>query len=431
LSASPLAPGRLLTGALGGEVYFSQDHGSSWLFHPNGISDARILNIAVHEERWVAGTRRGVFVSEDAGRSWQKSDFIADIGAEVNSIAFASADGLRLFLGNTNGFLKGDIFRSTDGGWVWDLIQFGDGPMRAVAVDPTDPLRVYAGYDCDLAPGGVYRSTDGGESWINETVGPVCVFALMIDPDASSNVLAGTSNGVYRSTDYGDTWSPQGPEQISVVDFSFDPDSTDHFYAATAGAGAYASDDAGLTWARLDGTSLPGYLWAIEAHDPVLGLVVGSRDGGLWRFDGIGWMPFEEADQPPVEDVRALLALPDTGRLLVGTDGAGIWEYLTNPAGVQDPATRSNDSLEILGPPSAGPFRLRGALLRPGPVSIEIFDTGGRRIRRLVQSRCEAGIGEWIWDARTETGQPADAGIYFIRMRTDHGSRTGKICKIR
>jgi photosystem II stability/assembly factor-like uncharacterized protein len=431
ISADPYRPECLLAGAYGGEVYISHADGETWQEFADGISTAHMLSIGICGNRWLAGTRRGVYVSETWGRSWAKSDLVYDIGAEINSIAMVPPDGMTVFCGTTNGFYKGDVYRSTDGGSTWNLIKFGDGPVTALAIDPMNSDLVYAGYSCDVIPGGVYRSTDGGESWIEESLGSVCVYALQIDATNPAVVLAGTTDGVFRSTDHGDSWHAQDLSGVPVVDFSTDYALPFRIYAATYGYRAYASNDYGVTWNPIGGAELPAHLYSIEGDDPSAGVLAGTQTSGIWRFTGTEWERLDNADQPPVGEIRALLAHPETGRFLAGTHGAGIWEYLSDPAhATEEPIARVR-SLDILGSPSAGPFTIRLILPTRGAVAIDLVDVTGRRVRRITTEYAAEGLFEWSWDGRDEMGRLAEAGLYLVRARTDRGVWSGKICVLR
>lgn len=66
--------------------------------------------------------------------------------------------------------------------------------------------------------------------------------------------------------------------------------------------------------------------------------------------------------------------------------------------------------------PTRGALTLRWALPRPAPVRLELFDAGGRRVRRLLDSEQGAGLHELTWDGLLEGGATAPAGVYFARL---------------
>jgi hypothetical protein len=67
-----------------------------------------------------------------------------------------------------------------------------------------------------------------------------------------------------------------------------------------------------------------------------------------------------------------------------------------------------------------------------GPVSIKIFDVGGRLVRDLLENRkLEAGSRAVHWDGRNALGLPVGSGIYYIRLEATNGEDTGTITVLR
>jgi len=67
----------------------------------------------------------------------------------------------------------------------------------------------------------------------------------------------------------------------------------------------------------------------------------------------------------------------------------------------------------------------------PGPVSLAIYDVGGRRIRALVSTSVEPGEHEAAWDGRDEGGSEVTSGIYFVRLRAGAATRTSRMVFVR
>src|SRR5919106_1230066 len=162
-----------------GDVYVSTDGAVTW--SPTGIKKS-VTHLAVSpafpsDATLFAGTARGLYVTRDAGKTW---DLVqdADYGATSNIEALAVSpsfdnDGTVLVSVSGNG-----LFKSVDGGCTFaatgrDLLDmnvvFANIP-NAVAC----PIVFSPGYGADqtvfgYAPSGVYRSTDGGEHWTDIT----------------------------------------------------------------------------------------------------------------------------------------------------------------------------------------------------------------------------------------------------------------------
>jgi hypothetical protein len=59
--------------------------------------------------------------------------------------------------------------------------------------------------------------------------------------------------------------------------------------------------------------------------------------------------------------------------------------------------------------------------------TLEILDLSGRMVRAMEGPAGRA----FLWDSRDSRGTPVPAGIYLARMRTQGGTRTGRICLVR
>lgn len=55
---------------------------------------------------------------------------------------------------------------------------------------------------------------------------------------------------------------------------------------------------------------------------------------------------------------------------------------------------------------------------RPGPVTLEVFDVLGRRVRTLVQADQRAGTHQARWDGTDHAGRPVATGTYFYQLRS-------------
>lgn len=57
-----------------------------------------------------------------------------------------------------------------------------------------------------------------------------------------------------------------------------------------------------------------------------------------------------------------------------------------------------------------------------GPVTIEIVDGAGQRVRQMTVQANAAGEHAWHWDGLDDAGQPAAGGLYSIRASTGVGA---------
>ncbi|NNE43607.1 MAG: T9SS type A sorting domain-containing protein, partial [Gemmatimonadetes bacterium] len=102
-------------------------------------------------------------------------------------------------------------------------------------------------------------------------------------------------------------------------------------------------------------------------------------------------------------------------------------------AGVDAPAVSPDQDQAVRAFPN--PFHdgthIHFASERAQPVSVKIFDTGGRLVRVLKDGRAEAGPGSVRWDGRDEAGRRVAAGIYHYEVRTEGRRDRGKVVLVR
>jgi photosystem II stability/assembly factor-like uncharacterized protein len=179
--------------AAGEGMFKSVDGGASWQAvglentrHIGAIwvdpHNANVLMVAALGHAFGPNPERGIFRSEDGGKTWQKTLFVsADTGAvdiavdpQDSNLVFASVWQMRFRpwmsyftpdVGSESG-----IYKSTDGGRHWARLGgkgWPEGKLGRIglaAVHTAHGARVYAVVDAE-ENGGLYRSDDAGASW--------------------------------------------------------------------------------------------------------------------------------------------------------------------------------------------------------------------------------------------------------------------------
>lgn len=89
-------------------------------------------------------------------------------------------------------------------------------------------------------------------------------------------------------------------------------------------------------------------------------------------------------------------------------------------------------ALELAGP---NPFRsaTSWSFALPGRSHAQfvLFDVSGRRVRTLLNGPVDAGSHRVEWDGRTETGQEAPSGVYFLKAVAGDFARTQRVIRMR
>lgn len=174
----------------GDGVYKSTDAGRSW--QHLGLEDTRhIGKVRVHPQNpdivWVAALghafgrneERGVFKSDDGGKTWRKTLYVSDKAGAVDlsvdesnpRIVYATIwEAYRNFWQISTGGPDCGLWRSFDGGETWEDITRNPGlpegmlGKMGVSASPARSGRVWAIIE-HKTEGGLYRSDDFGETW--------------------------------------------------------------------------------------------------------------------------------------------------------------------------------------------------------------------------------------------------------------------------
>jgi photosystem II stability/assembly factor-like uncharacterized protein len=260
----------------------------------------------------------GMYKSTDGGEHWTHVGLDATL--QIPRIAVAPNNGNTVFVAAMGNPWKDDpergVFRTQDGGKTWEKVLYiaPDVGAADVAIDPVNPQVLYAATyrfrrtPWSFADGGtenaIYKSIDGGSSW-TRLVGhglpttPVSRIGLAIAPSQHNRVYAaiGSSEGViWRSDDAGANWTMVSNDQeADVRSFYFsgmavDPTNPEHVFSFSMFL--MDSHDGGqhftpiATKNHVDNHAMwidpSGSGRIIEGND---GGVILSRDNGLkWQF---------------------------------------------------------------------------------------------------------------------------------------------------
>jgi photosystem II stability/assembly factor-like uncharacterized protein len=233
------------------------------------LAGQSVTCVTAHDSAILAGTRNGIFRSEDAGQTWEKANdglttphirWIAN-HPETSNLVLAGTEPANIFVshdgdswracpevvllrdrfqwslpyspeaGCVRGFAfhgsrayaaveVGGVLVSEDNGETWKLAKGSDGkpgfagPPEPFVYPDVHSLEVHlSSHDLVYAPtgGGFYRSMDGGKTW-KLSYDCYCR-AVWADPQNPDHLILGPADGVDRngrieeSRDGGETWS--------------------------------------------------------------------------------------------------------------------------------------------------------------------------------------------------------------------------------
>jgi photosystem II stability/assembly factor-like uncharacterized protein len=253
----------------------------------------------------------GVYKSTDAGKTWRNvglrdSSQIGKVYIDPKNpdLVYVAAIGHPYGPNKERG-----VFRSQDGGRTWKQILFVNENTGAadLAADPHDPRTIYAStwqvrrmpWDIDeVGPGsGIYKTTDGGDAWTQlkdglpkTDMGKIGLTVSPTDPKRVWATIGGDDGGIYRSDDAGKSWQLlNGSFEMHARQYYYghifaDPQQLDAVYTFSS-KDFYKSTDGGKTWSKIQ-TPHGDYhdLW-IDPHDSQR-MVNGNDGGATVTFDG-------------------------------------------------------------------------------------------------------------------------------------------------
>ena len=251
----------------------------------------------------------GVYKSTDAGKTWthiglEKTRQISKvlIHPRDENLVYVAAQGSRWAPTDDRG-----VYRSNDGGKTWKRVLFVDrsaGPAD-MSMDPTNPRVIYvAMWDHQRTPwqirsggphSGIWKTTDGGDNWTRLTEGLPKVMGkigVSVSPANADRVFANIEadeGGLYRSDDAGKTWRRMSEDRVvrarawyyTVV--TADPKSADVVYVINAPV--EKSIDGGRTFTTLAAPHVDNHALWINPNNP-LNMAQANDGGADVTFDG-------------------------------------------------------------------------------------------------------------------------------------------------
>src|SRR5256712_1284172 len=235
---------------------------------------------------YVGAAAGGVWKTTDGGDSWE-AVFKDQPTSSIGAVTLAPSNPNVVWVGTGEGNPRNDVvdgrgvFMSPDAGKSWQFMGLGDvGQVSQIVIDPANPDIVFvAALGHVWAPNperGVYRTADGGKTWqkvlfVNDSTGAAHLVMVPGNPRMLfagmwqfvrrpwELVSGGAGSGIYRSKDGGLTWErlKQGlPSGLTGnIAVAVGPTDSSHIYALIETAGGVLGDskDQGHHWAKVSG----------------------------------------------------------------------------------------------------------------------------------------------------------------------------------
>ena len=351
-------------------IYRSQDGGTTW--NPlapsiNAQSIAPSPNFALDQILFAGTASSGLQKSSNGGATWTPLATPNMITALAISPAYGASQTV-LIGAQANASDPGAIYRSTDGGTIWNELTTGiptsqNGHNLSIAdlnfaVDGS----ILAGVHYGGADGAVYRSEDGGSSWtaVANNLTDTQPFDLLTQPSGSFTIFAGVAGGLRQieiqqgTPAEPGTWQTSGPRggaaQTLVMSSGFSNDGVvfsgnwrADYQGSESGSGFVKSNNGGQTWASkpdssestYNGTAVHGY--ALSPTFPSDGIGFASTGGGIYQTTdgGENWHWLNGPDRPPgwLGPIAAAPDFPSSGHIMTGASYYSDILYLSQDGG--------------------------------------------------------------------------------------------------
>ncbi len=296
----------------GDGVYRSKNGGKTWdqmglaksehigkiLIDPR---NSAVVLVAAEGPLWSSGGDRGVYKTQDGGKTWQlvleidKNTGVTDLEFDPSNpdIVYAATYQRRR---HTWSLLAGGpqsgIYKSTNNGDVWQQVKTGlpKGDMGKIglAVTPANPNLVYATIEANNKEKGFYKSTDKGESWEKRSsytsggTGPHYYQEIEVSPE-NPDLIYQMDVFIHVSRDGGKSFDYLGTGREKHSDnhaFWIDPNNGQHLLAGTD-AGLYESFDEGIKWRHFPNLPISQfYKLGLDNTEPFYNIVGGAQDLG-------------------------------------------------------------------------------------------------------------------------------------------------------
>jgi len=314
---------------------------------------------------YMGATGGGVWKTINGGATWEPVSDEDFTSGSIGAIAVAPSDPNVVYVGTGEACIRGNtspgdgVYMSTDAGKTWKHVGLRDaGQIGGIVVHPTDPNVVYVAV-LGHAFGsnetrGVFRSRDGGATWEkvlyrDANAGGI---DLAMDPNNPRVLYAalwqarrmpwgmesgGPGSGLFKTTDGGETWTeisrndglPKGT--LGKIGVTVAPVNSDRVWAIVEAedGGVFRSDDAGLTWAKVnDDRSLRQRAW-YYTHiyaDPENVNTVYVLNVRFWKSTD-GGKTYETIDTPHGDNHDLWIDPNNALRMIEGNDGGANVTY--------------------------------------------------------------------------------------------------------
>src|SRR2546428_226536 len=242
---------------------------------------------------YVGAAAGGVWKTADGGDSWE-AVFKDQPTSSIGAVALAPSNPNVVWVGTGESNPRNDVvdgrgvFMSPDAGKSWQFMGLSDvGQVSQIVIDPANPDIVFvAALGHVWAPNserGVYRTADGGKTWqkvlfVNDSTGA----AHLVMVPGNPRMLFFSSYLLLRSDDGGKTTTPiDRGVHVDHHALWIDPQNPDRMIQGNDG-GVYLTENGAKSWRFLNNLPIGQfYMVAADNNTPYM-LCGGLQDNNAW-----------------------------------------------------------------------------------------------------------------------------------------------------
>jgi hypothetical protein len=406
---------------------------------------------------WFTGTT-------DGAQPW-----VELLGGDGAYCAVASAAGAtgRYVVSVQNGVVYRMEVDNLTGEWLtWTRVDPTGGGgylfINPLIVDPVDTRQLWIGTSAgvwrnsNLTAIPLWQSGTTSLNWTHVTSTPsAAVTALAMTTGSDRTLYYGTSTGRVFRLDHANTApassvpallaTPAGwPVGAYVSDLAINPADPACLLVSLSNynvSSLFLSRDGGATWTavegNLGGADGPSVRSVAILPRGAATIWLAATSTGLYStfvLDGAATVWSREAPDllgnVVVDQVRSRAL---DGVIVAGSHGRGVYGLhlpAATAVGAEVPSGRLTLAQNVpnpLNPRTEIAFSLAAA----GPVSLDVFDLGGRHVRTLVSATLAAGGHTVTWHGDDDAGRPVGSGVYTYRLRQGGTELTRQLTVVR